>query len=220
MITPPDTPVLPAAVDLIAIGLFALSGALSGTRERQTYVTVAFFALIAGVGGGTVRDLLIGAPVFWVHDRLVAPVCLAVAMIAWFTPVRWYNMRMLLWTDALGMAVYSVLGTIKALGWGVPSFEVGGLADIHDGAVVDGDGAAMDDVAGLVHGDDVPSVDEGVDRPGVICVSVRFGHGVVPLGGTCVVLNGILRHGALRKVCPVSRVLFYEAFYCRYKCRF
>lgn len=120
MITPPDTPVLPAVVDLIAIGLFALSGALSGARERQTYVTVAFFALIAGVGGGTVRDLLIGAPVFWVHDRLVAPVCLGVAMLAWFTPVRIWNARLLEWTDALGMAVYSVLGTIKALGWGVP----------------------------------------------------------------------------------------------------
>ncbi|MBH0112359.1 trimeric intracellular cation channel family protein [Novosphingobium sp. YJ-S2-02] len=140
MITPPDTPVLPAAVDLIAIGLFALSGALSGTRERQTYVTVAFFALIAGVGGGTVRDLLIGAPVFWVHDRLVAPVCLAVAMIAWFTPVRWYNMRMLLWTDALGMAVYSVLGTIKALGWGVPpvpAFLMGVMTGCAGGIIRD-----------------------------------------------------------------------------------
>lgn len=120
MITPPETPVLPAAVDLFAIGLFALSGALSGTRMQQTYVTAAFFALIAGVGGGTVRDLLMGAPVFWIHDALVAPVCLAVATLAWFTPTHWYNARLLEWADALGMAVYSVLGTIKALGWGVP----------------------------------------------------------------------------------------------------
>ncbi len=140
MISPPETPVLPAAIDLFAIALFALSGALSGTRTQQTYVTVAFFALIAGVGGGTVRDVLIGAPVFWVHDRLVAPVCLAVATLAWFTPSRWYNARLLVWADALGMAVYSVLGTIKALGWGVPpvpSFLMGVMTGCAGGIIRD-----------------------------------------------------------------------------------
>lgn len=107
-------------LDLLGLAVFALSGALTAARLRQTFVTVAFFALITGVGGGTVRDLLIGAPVFWVHDRLVAPVCLAVALIAWFTPVRWWEGRALDWADAMGLAVYSVLGTIKALAWGIP----------------------------------------------------------------------------------------------------
>jgi uncharacterized membrane protein YeiH len=83
-------------------------------------VTVAFFALVTGVGGGSLRDLLIGAPVFWVHDSMVAPVCLAVALLAWFTPVRWWDGKLLEWADALGMTAYSVLGTIKALAWGVP----------------------------------------------------------------------------------------------------
>ncbi|MBT0666898.1 trimeric intracellular cation channel family protein [Novosphingobium profundi] len=140
MIAPPETPVLPAFVDLFAIGLFALSGALSGTRSRQTFVTVAFFALIAGVGGGTVRDVLIGAPVFWVHDRFVAPVCLAVATLAWLTPSHWYNARLLVWADALGLAVYSVLGTIKALGWGVPpvpSFLMGVMTGCAGGIIRD-----------------------------------------------------------------------------------
>ena len=36
--------------------------------KRQTLVTASFFALVTGVGGGSVRDLLIGAPVFWVQD--------------------------------------------------------------------------------------------------------------------------------------------------------
>lgn len=117
---PPIDPVLPPALDLIGIAVFALTGALAAARLKQTFVTMAFFALITGVGGGSLRDLLIGAPVFWVHDRTVAPVCLTVALLAWFTPVRWWEGRVLDWADGLGVAVYSVLGTIKALAWGVP----------------------------------------------------------------------------------------------------
>ena len=55
-------------LDLAGVAIFALTGALVAAKERQTFVTLAFFALITGVGGGTVRDLLIGAPVFWIHD--------------------------------------------------------------------------------------------------------------------------------------------------------
>lgn len=117
----PVIPVLPPVLDLLGIAVFALSGALAAARLRQTFVTMAFFALVTGVGGGTLRDLLIGAPVFWIHDPLVAPLCLAVALIAWFTPVRWWEGQLLEWADALGLAVYSVLGTMKALAWGVPA---------------------------------------------------------------------------------------------------
>ncbi|MFS0848174.1 trimeric intracellular cation channel family protein [Novosphingobium panipatense] len=116
----PPSPALPPALDLLGIAVFALTGALAAAQLRQTFVTVAFFALITGVGGGSLRDLLIGAPVFWVHDPLVAPVCLAVALLAWFTPVRWWRGQLLEWADALGLAVYAVFGTIKALHWGVP----------------------------------------------------------------------------------------------------
>ena len=118
--TPAIPPALPAVLDLVGIAVFALTGALAAARLRQTFVTVGFFALVTGVGGGSVRDLLIGAPVFWVHDSLVAPACLSVALIAWFTPVHWWEGRLLEWADAGGLAVYSVLGTIKAMAWGVP----------------------------------------------------------------------------------------------------
>ena len=117
-------PALPPALDLAGIAVFALSGALLATRLRLTIVTVAFFALVTGVGGGSVRDVLIGAPVFWVHDPWVAPVVLATALIAWFTPGRWWQgpstrSGLLDWADALGLAFYSVLGTAKALSYGV-----------------------------------------------------------------------------------------------------
>jgi uncharacterized membrane protein YeiH len=63
-------------LDLFGIAVFAASGALAAAKQRQTLVTFAFFALVTGVGGGTVRDLLIGAPVFWVHDWTFAATCL------------------------------------------------------------------------------------------------------------------------------------------------
>lgn len=115
-----DNALLLRLLDLAGIGVFALSGALMAVRLRQTLVTASFFALVTGVGGGSVRDLLIGAPVFWVHDGAVAAVCIAIALIVWLTPQRWWDGRLLEWADAVGLAAYSVFGTAKALAWGVP----------------------------------------------------------------------------------------------------
>ena len=118
-------PALPPVLDLAGIAVFALSGALLAARQRNTIVTLAFFALVTGVGGGSVRDLLIGAPVFWVRDPWVAPVCLGVALAVWLTPQRWWTktegkVGLLEWADAAGLAAYAVLGTAKALSYGVP----------------------------------------------------------------------------------------------------
>lgn len=112
-------PILPW-LDLFGIAVFAATGALSATRRAQTFVTAAFFALITGVGGGTVRDLLIGAPVFWVHDASVAALCLAVAGIIWVTPERWWSDTSFAWLDALGLAAYAAFGAAKSLGYGIP----------------------------------------------------------------------------------------------------
>lgn len=115
-----DNTLLLRLLDLAGIGVFALSGALMAVRLRQTLVTASFFALVTGVGGGSARDLLIGAPVFWVQDGAIAAVCIAIALIVWLTPQRWWDGRLLEWADAVGLAAYSVFGTAKALAWGVP----------------------------------------------------------------------------------------------------
>lgn len=107
-------------LDLFGIAVFATSGALMAVRQRQTLVTLGFFALVTGVGGGSVRDLLIGAPVFWVQDGWVAAICIGVAFLVWFTPERWWQGQLLEWFDAVGLAAYSVFGTAKALTFGVP----------------------------------------------------------------------------------------------------
>ena len=75
-------------LDLAGIAVFAASGALAAAKRGQTLVTLAFFALVTGVGGGTMRDLLIGAPVFWIHDSRAAAACLVMAGLIWVTPGR------------------------------------------------------------------------------------------------------------------------------------
>src|SRR3546814_13894878 len=82
-------------LDLAGIAFFALSGALVAAAKRQTLVTFIFFAVITGVGGGTVRDLLICAPVFWLETNVILFICLAAGLIVWFLPDRVWRGRAL-----------------------------------------------------------------------------------------------------------------------------
>ncbi|WP_407647604.1 trimeric intracellular cation channel family protein [Aurantiacibacter sediminis] len=134
-------PVLPAFLDLGGTAVFALSGALLAARLKQTFVTCAFFALLTGVGGGSVRDALLGVPAFWLRDFWVLPVILAAALIAWFIPRKWWEGRWLEWADALGLALFCTLGTAKAL-----AFDVAPLAAIVLGIVTGCVGGIIRDV--------------------------------------------------------------------------
>ena len=117
----PAAPVVIEWLDLFGIAVFAASGALAAARARQTLVTFAFFALVTGVGGGTIRDLLIEAPVFWVRDWRVPAVCLSTAVLIWVLPRKLWPERAIDWFDAVGLAVYAVFGAAKALELGVPA---------------------------------------------------------------------------------------------------
>ena len=134
-------PVLPPFVDLAGTAVFALSGALMAARLNQTFVTCAFFALLTGVGGGSVRDALLGMPAFWLRDMWVAPVILGTALIAWFLPRKWWEGRWLEWADALGMAAFSALGVAKAL-----AFDVAPVAAVILGVVTGCVGGIIRDV--------------------------------------------------------------------------
>lgn len=111
--------VLPV-LDVAGISVFAISGALAAARAGQTLVTFAFFASVTGIGGGTMRDLLIGAPVFWMHDSIWIGTCLVVAVAVWMTPQRIWPERAVEWFDAVGLAAYAVYGSAKALAYGIP----------------------------------------------------------------------------------------------------
>ncbi len=124
MIAPPDLPAirpLLEILDMAGVAVFAVSGALAAARSRQDIVTFAFFAAVTGIGGGTLRDLLIGAPVFWVGRSDYLGICLVVAGAVWLLRADRYRLVSLLWFDAVGMAAYAVIGAAKAVGYGLPA---------------------------------------------------------------------------------------------------
>ncbi|WP_374472076.1 trimeric intracellular cation channel family protein [Phenylobacterium sp.] len=107
-------------LDYAAVAVFGASGALAAARRKHDIVTFTFFAAITGVGGGTLRDLLIAAPVFWVGRPTYLLVCAAAAVAVWVFGWGRGRERLLLWLDAVGMAAYAVVGALKATSAGVP----------------------------------------------------------------------------------------------------
>ena len=132
-------PVL-AWLDLAGIAVFALSGALLAAERRQTLVTFCFFAVVTGVGGGTLRDLLIGAPVFWVRENGFLLICLGAALAVWLLPTGIWKGRALVWCDAAGLAAYASFGAAKSLAFGLaplPAFAMGVITGCFGGIVRD-----------------------------------------------------------------------------------
>jgi len=127
-------------LDYVGIAVFAISGALLAAEKKQTLVTFIFFAVVTGVGGGTVRDLLIGAPVFWVHTNATLLICIAAALLVWTLSRKLIADKALLWFDAIGLAAYSTYGAAKALNYGVapvPAFAMGVMTACVGGIIRD-----------------------------------------------------------------------------------
>src|SRR4051794_25589134 len=137
-------PIIPhdalAFLDYIGIAVFAISGALVAAERRLDFVTFIFFAVVTGVGGGTLRDLLIGAPVFWVNTNATLLICIGAATCVWFLSRRSIAERAVLWFDAAGMVAYAIYGASKALTFGVspvPAFVMGVLTACAGGIIRD-----------------------------------------------------------------------------------
>lgn len=137
---PPQIPTALVWLDYFGIAVFAISGALLAAEKRQTLVTFFFFAVVTGVGGGTLRDLLIGAPVFWVHTNATLMICIAAALLVWIASRHWFAGKSLLWFDAAGLGAYATYGAAKALAFGVapvPAFAMGVLTACAGGIIRD-----------------------------------------------------------------------------------
>lgn len=110
-------------LDLFGVAAFAASGALKASSKRMDVFGFVLIATATGIGGGTLRDLLLGVrPVFWIDKPEYLAVCVATAVLGFFVAHRLHSRQSwLLWADAVGLATFSVLGAEVALVAGAPA---------------------------------------------------------------------------------------------------
>lgn len=103
-------------LDYAGVTLFAVTGALAASRKQLDIIGFLFLATVTGIGGGTVRDLILDVPVFWVEQHLHILACLAAAVATFFAAhLLKSRYRWLLWLDAMALAAYGVFGAHKGL---------------------------------------------------------------------------------------------------------
>jgi uncharacterized membrane protein YeiH len=104
-------------LDLCAVAVCAITATLEAHRRELDLFGVAVIAVIAGIGGGTVRDILLGRlPVYWVHDPIYVVVGIVAAVLTFFLgrkvslPKNFFMLP-----DAIGLALFTVIGTSVAM---------------------------------------------------------------------------------------------------------
>jgi uncharacterized membrane protein YeiH len=104
-------------LDYAGVAVFAATGALSASRKQLDLIGYLFLAAVTGIGGGTLRDLVLGrAPVFWVVNPTYILVCWVVGAVVFFTAHLFESRyRLLIWLDAIGLSAYCVMGAAKGL---------------------------------------------------------------------------------------------------------
>jgi uncharacterized membrane protein YeiH len=100
-------------LEMVGTAAFAVSGALAASRKNMDIFGFCVLALMPAVGGGTVRDIIIDrVPVFWISDNRYVAVAIIAALIVFFTSYKPGSRRQILvWMDALGLALFAALGT-------------------------------------------------------------------------------------------------------------
>jgi uncharacterized membrane protein YeiH len=95
--------------------VFAMAGALTASRKQLDPVGFVLIACVTAFGGGTIRDLVLDRTVFWLDEPNLVLLASAVALAVFFT-AHWVERRfaLLLWADAVGMALFAVVGAEAA----------------------------------------------------------------------------------------------------------
>ncbi|MDJ0700823.1 MAG: trimeric intracellular cation channel family protein [Woeseiaceae bacterium] len=109
-------------LELLGTAAFAASGALAASRKNMDIFGFMVLALMPAIGGGTLRDIILDrVPVFWVSDTRYVVVAITIALVVFFMPHKpGSRRRLLVWMDAVGLALFAALGTEISLMHGAP----------------------------------------------------------------------------------------------------
>lgn len=104
-----------SALDWIGIIAFTVTGALVASRKQMDVIGFVVLGTVTGIGGGTLRDVLLGLPVFWIRESAYLITCALVSILVFLAAhVPQSRYRYLLWFDAVGLAIFAVSGAEKA----------------------------------------------------------------------------------------------------------
>ncbi|WP_238944546.1 trimeric intracellular cation channel family protein [Allofranklinella schreckenbergeri] len=131
------------ALDLFGTVVFAISGLLQARRLQLDVFGMLVLAAVTAIGGGTIRDLVLGVPVFWVRQPeylwSIVLTCLAALPLLRIVSRHW-GFWLLLRADALGLATFTTIGASKALALGAPAIvaiSMGVLTGVGGGVIRD-----------------------------------------------------------------------------------
>lgn len=132
------------ALDLIGVFVFALSGGIPAVRKNMDVFGVLVVAFFPAVGGGTIRDLLLDQPVFWLTDPMSLLFALLGGICALTAPNFWSRLKTVVWLDAIGLSLFSMVGAYKAYSLGHAAF----VAPIMGAITATGGGVVRDLLCG------------------------------------------------------------------------
>ncbi len=126
-------------INSIGIAVFAVTGVLAGAKKGMDLFGIVVLALITAFGGGTIRDIILDAPVFWVENFSYVYIAIIAAIAAFYLQEQfWKTYKPLLHFDALGVALFNVEAIDKtlALGYGAEVAVTMGLITGIAGSII------------------------------------------------------------------------------------
>ncbi len=107
------------SLDMMGTVVFAITGLLAASRHQLDLFGAIVLAMVTAVGGGTLRDLILNVPVFWLaHTEYVYLIVVTTIAVAIYRRTHIIPVSVLLVLDAIGLAVFSIIGAEKALALG------------------------------------------------------------------------------------------------------
>lgn len=109
-------------LDWLGIIAFTITGALVASRNQMDVVGFILMGTVTGIGGGTIRDILLDIhPVLWIERPEYLAICILVSLIVFVTAHLVHSrMRLILWADAVGLALFATVGAERAIASGAP----------------------------------------------------------------------------------------------------
>ena len=103
-------------IEILGTIAFAMSGSFAAMQKRLDPFGILIIAFVTSVGGGTVRDLLLGVPVFWMHDMIICGVIFLTCLVSMIFKSVEKKFRVTLFIfDSIGLGLFTIVGVQKGI---------------------------------------------------------------------------------------------------------